>query len=62
MRKIFAKSTFAFVIATLIVVINMGCSLGVLKQNREVVTSAKPQESTFIVVREDLRYDSTARM
>ena len=50
MRKIFAKSTFAFVIATLIVVINMGCSLGVLKQNREVVTSAKPQESTFIVV------------
>lgn len=50
MRRIFTNPTFAFVIITLIVVIHTGCSSGVLKQNREVVTSAKPQESTFIVV------------
>ena len=44
------RTIFAFVIATLIVVINMGCGLGVLEQNRETATSTKSQKSVFIVV------------
>ena len=50
MHTILAKSTVAFVIVTLIVIINMGCSLSVLEQNREIATPTKPQESVFIVV------------
>ena len=50
MHTILAKSTFAFVIATLIVIINMGCGLSVFKQSRETATPVKTQGSTFIVV------------
>lgn len=50
MRTVLAKSTLAFVIVALTVVTHTGCGSGVLKQNREVVTSAKPQESAFIVI------------
>ncbi len=50
MRTILAKSTFAFVIATLIVVIHTGCGLSGLAQNRKSVTTTKTQESAFIVV------------
>ena len=50
MRRIFTHSTFAFLIVTLIVVIHIDCGFSVLKQNREVASSAKRQESTFIVV------------
>ena len=44
------RTIFAFVIATLIVVIHTGCGLSVLEQNRETATSTKLQESVFIVV------------
>ena len=50
MRTIFTRSTFVFLIVPLIVVINMGCGLGVFKQNRGSVTPLKTKESTFIVV------------
>ena len=50
MRTILAKSTLAFVVATLIIVIHTGCSLSVLEQNRETATLTKSQESVFIVV------------
>ena len=50
MRTILAKSTFVFVIATLIVVIHTGCGLSGLAQNRKSVTTTKTQESAFIVV------------
>ncbi|MDE0466044.1 MAG: hypothetical protein OYL97_03240 [Candidatus Poribacteria bacterium] len=50
MHTILTKSTFAFVIVTLIVITNMGCGLSVLEQNRETATPTKPQESVFIVV------------
>ena len=50
MRRIFINSTFAFVIATLIVVILTGCGLSGLAQNRKSVTTTKAQESAFIVV------------
>ena len=50
MRTIFARSTFVFVIVPLIVIINMGCGLGVFKQSRETAIPVKTQGSTFIVV------------
>lgn len=50
MRTIFAKSTIAIAIVLLIAVINTGCGLGVLEQNRKTGTFEKPQESAFIVV------------
>ena len=44
------RTIFAFVIVTLIVVMNTGCGLGVLEQNRKTGTFEKPQESAFIVI------------
>ena len=41
---------FAFVIVTLIVVIHTGCGLRMLEQGQESITSAKPQESVFIIL------------
>lgn len=50
MRRIFTNPTFAFAIATLIVVTHTGCGLSGLAQNRKSVTTTKTQESVFIVV------------
>ncbi len=50
MQTIFAKSTIAIGIGLLIAAINMGCGLRVLEQPQEPRTSAKPQESLFIIV------------
>ena len=50
MRTIFAKSTLAFVIATLTLIIHTGCSLRVPGQNRGAVTPVKTQENVFIVI------------
>ena len=50
MRTIFANSTLAFVIITLIVVIHTGCGLSGLEQNRRFVTPVETQESAFIVI------------
>ncbi len=50
MRTIFAKSTIAFVIVTLTLVIHTGCSLRVPAQNRGSVTPVKTQENVFIVI------------
>jgi hypothetical protein len=49
-REVFTKSNFAFVIVTLISILNMGCSLSVLEQSQNTVTDTKPQESIFTVV------------
>ena len=50
MPTIFAKSPFAFVIVTLIVVINTGCGSRGPEQNQGSITTTKTQESVFIVV------------
>ncbi|MDE0636785.1 MAG: hypothetical protein OXI43_13180 [Candidatus Poribacteria bacterium] len=50
MRKVFAKSSFAFFMIILIAIINTGCSLSVLEQSQNTVADAKPQESIFTVV------------
>ena len=44
------RTILAFVIVTLIAVINTGCGLGVLEQNRKTGTFEKPQESAFVVI------------
>lgn len=50
MQTIFAKSTLAFVIVTLTLVIHTGCSLRVPGQNRGSVTPVKTQDNVFIVI------------
>lgn len=50
MKVFFAKSTLAFVIVTLTLVIHTGCSLRVLGQNRGSVTPVETQENVFIVI------------
>ena len=50
MRTIFAKSTLAFVIATLTLIIHTSCGLRVPGQNRGAVTPVKTQENVFIVI------------
>ncbi|MCE2402724.1 hypothetical protein J4G08_17805 [Candidatus Poribacteria bacterium] len=50
MRIDFAKSTYTFVIITLIAIINIGCNLSILEQSQNTVAEAKPQENIFTVV------------
>ena len=45
----FPKSTFAFIIVILTVVINTGCGMRILEQNRETV-AGEPQESVLTIV------------
>ena len=44
------KSIFTYIFITLTAILNVGCSLNVLKQTPNTVTEVKPQETIFTVV------------
>ena len=61
MKKVISPLSFAFFSVTLLVFVNLGCSVIGLEPNLETVTSAKPQESIFTVIEmEDLEYPTVA--